>query len=154
MLKVWIRDCCLSLKWYWAFWKKSFFFYLSSDISLIPAVKKNIALKFSRKQGPDRAVYLYEKNKSIKLQIVVDFLRFWYSTKPFRKNIDIKTKKDSMKSNLELETTRHMKNCTNFLRGHEKSVIEKCCSTLWETSRTAQGLICFKTKEPLCRFKV
>ena len=29
--------------------------------------KKHIALKFYRKQG-DHAVYLYEKNKSIKLQ--------------------------------------------------------------------------------------
>ena len=44
------------------------------------------------------------------------FFRLWYSTKPFQINIK---QEDILKSNLELERTKCMKNCINFIRHHE-----------------------------------
>ena len=85
------------------------------------------ALKFSRKQG-DRVAYLYEKNKSIKLQMsaftsqlnLTQFITtsklacsVANSTKSFQININQK-QEDIMNGNLELN--RHMK---NFIRRHE-----------------------------------
>ena len=51
------------------------------------------------------------------LTMIVDFFRFWYSTKPFQINIDIKTKKTLWKVTLKKE--RDMKNCINIIRRQE-----------------------------------
>ena len=78
-------------------------------------------------------------------KLIIDFFWFWCSTKPFQITIDIKThlneKTWKVKSNLELETTKHMQNCIFLQKNNSTSkFVTKETSllfpqTLWQSMR-------------------